>query len=129
MKALWALENATVRQIRTQLQPERPLAYTTVMTVMARLLRKGAVEREKRGRAHLYRPAISEMTVREYELNQFVETFFRGSRDELLRYLEGVSQTELSEGNSAAARSPRLESADRDSPSGAKEAEIDASLL
>lgn len=36
------------------------LAYTTVMTIMARLWKKGLVERERRGRAFAYRPVLSE---------------------------------------------------------------------
>lgn len=88
MKALWILGKATVEEIRAQLLPERPLAYTTVMTVMGRLARKGVVEREKRGRSHLYRPSVSEEAVRERALNQFVESFFQGSRDRLRLHLE-----------------------------------------
>jgi predicted transcriptional regulator len=88
MKILWALEKGTVREIRARLQTERPLAYTTVMTVMDRLSRKGVVEREKRGRAHLYRPAVSAEAVREHALNRLIENFFQGSRDSLRQHLE-----------------------------------------
>jgi len=34
----------------------RPLAYTTVMTILVRLWEKGMLEREPRGRAFAYRP-------------------------------------------------------------------------
>lgn len=34
----------------------RPLAYTTVMSVMVRLVRKQLLERRKNGRAYRYRP-------------------------------------------------------------------------
>jgi len=89
MMALWNLGGGTIHQIRAQLLPDRPLAYTTVMTVMDRLARKGIAEREKRGRAHLYRPAVTESTIRDHALNQFVEHFFHGSRDGLRRHLQG----------------------------------------
>ncbi len=88
MKALWTLGQATVEDIRGRLFPQRPLAYTTVMTVMDRLARKGAVEREKRGRAHLYRASVPEALIRERALGRLVENFFRGSRQELRRYLQ-----------------------------------------
>ncbi len=88
MMALWAAGKATVHEIRARLLPDRPLAYTTVMTVMDRLARKGVVEREKRGRAHLYRPAVTQEIVSEHALKQFVENFFHGSRDELRQHLE-----------------------------------------
>ena len=88
MAALWAAGQATVHEIRAELMPTRPLAYTTVMTVMDRLARKGVVEREKRGRAHLYRPAVSQEAVSERALQQLVERFFNGSFEALLRHLE-----------------------------------------
>ena len=88
MRALWALEKATVQEIRSGLLPDRPLAYTTVMTVMNRLAGKGMVEREKHGRAHLYRPAVRQEIIREHALNQFVENFFQGSREGLRQELE-----------------------------------------
>ncbi len=88
MAALWAAGKATVHEIRAQLLPRRPLAYTTVMTVMDRLARKGVVEREKRGRAHLYHPAVTHDVVSERALRQLVENFFHGSYEELLRHLE-----------------------------------------
>ena len=87
MKVLWAAGKATVHEIRAGLLPDRPLAYTTVMTVMGRLARKGIVERDKRGHAHLYRPAVSEKTIREQALKQFTEDFFQGSQEELRRHL------------------------------------------
>lgn len=88
MAALWAAGKATVHEIRAHLLPQRPLAYTTVMTVMDRLARKGVVEREKRGRAHLYRPAVTQEVVSERALRQLVENFFHGSYAALLRHLE-----------------------------------------
>ena len=88
MKALWGAGKATVHEIRAGLLPDRPLAYTTVMTVMDRLARKGIVERDKRGHAHLYRPVVTEEIIREHGLNRFIESFFQGSREDLRRHLE-----------------------------------------
>ena len=59
MKVLWALGEGTVHTVRSQIFAARPLAYTTIMTIMGRLVRKGVVERQKRGRAHVYRPLVS----------------------------------------------------------------------
>lgn len=94
MKALWSLGEGTVQEIRERLFPKRPLAYTTVMTVMDRLARKGAVEREKNGRAHVYRATVTEELVRERAVARLVENFFR-SRDGLQQYLQivGASAT------------------------------------
>jgi len=89
MRVLWALGQGTVEEIRARLLPERPLAYTTVMTLMDRLARRGAVDRRKQGRAHLYTPAIAENEVRERALDRFIEDFFSGSRTQLRAHLGG----------------------------------------
>ena len=49
----------SVRQVHTALASERDLAYTTVMTVLVRLVDKGLAERELHGRAWHYRPSRS----------------------------------------------------------------------
>lgn len=57
---LWgADEPVKVREVRDRLAAERPLAYTTVMTVLDNLHRKGWVRRELSGKAYFYRPALS----------------------------------------------------------------------
>ncbi len=87
MTALWALNQATVEEIRARLLPERPLAYTTVMTVMDRLARKGAAERRKRGRAHVYSATVTYESVRERAIERLVDDFFSGSREQLRAHL------------------------------------------
>lgn len=46
----------TPGEVHAVLERERALAYTTVMTVLVRLCRKGRVERERDGRAFAYHP-------------------------------------------------------------------------
>jgi predicted transcriptional regulator len=60
MDILWARsEPLSVRDVHELLSAERDLAYTTVMTVLDRLAKKGLVLRNLDGRAWLYRPAKS----------------------------------------------------------------------
>ena len=60
MEVLWDAEKPLlVRDVVTQLEPVRRLAYTTVMTVLDNLHRKGRLTRERDGRAWRYWPAIS----------------------------------------------------------------------
>ena len=55
MQVMWAGERPyVVREVRERMQYGRPLAYTTVMTVMNILHRKGVLHREKLGRAWPY---------------------------------------------------------------------------
>lgn len=60
MDLMWVRGPATVRDIVTALQPERPLAYTTVMTIMTHLADKGLLRRIPLDRrTHLYEVALS----------------------------------------------------------------------
>lgn len=91
MKVLWQQGEASVRQIREQLAAEaRPLAYTTVETIMDRLTRKGAVTRRKVGKAHRYTPVYQKADARAQAVAALVEHFFEGSRQALLAHLQGA---------------------------------------
>ena len=58
MERLWSWGHpALVREVLEDLQRERVIAYTTVMTVMENLARKGFLVRERDGRAYRYTPA------------------------------------------------------------------------
>lgn len=60
MDRLWSWNRPTrVREVLDDLRAERDLAYTTVMTVMDNLHRKGLLARERDGRAYRYRPTAS----------------------------------------------------------------------
>jgi predicted transcriptional regulator len=60
MDVLWASDSPlTVRDVLDRLPAQRNLAYTTVMTVLGNLHRKGMLEREAAGRAYSYRPTLS----------------------------------------------------------------------
>ena len=60
MEELWRSDQAlSVRVVHSRVTAERDLAYTTVMTVLDRLAKKKIVERQRDGRAWIYRPAQS----------------------------------------------------------------------
>lgn len=56
MDYMWQHSPATVREVKEHLAGKRKLAYTTVMTVMSRLVDKGMLSHEERGRSYLYSP-------------------------------------------------------------------------
>src|ERR1700677_267123 len=70
MHALWILGPATVRDVRDRIAPHCPRAYTTIMTILDRLARKGSVERSKVGRAYLYRANLSAEEARTHAVGQ-----------------------------------------------------------
>jgi predicted transcriptional regulator len=96
MNTLWPIGQATVREIRDGLAARRPRAYTTIMTIMDRLARKGVVERVKAGRAYLYRARLTADEARTQALGQVLENFFGGSKEALVAH--------LGNGNTAARR-------------------------
>ena len=59
METVWQLGDTTVRDVHESLSTRRDLAYTTVMTTMARLASKGLLARDTSGLAHRYRATIS----------------------------------------------------------------------
>lgn len=60
MKIVWKSEEVTVREVYEELRLKKKLAYTTVMTIMNRLVEKNLLRRESRGNAFAYTPTISE---------------------------------------------------------------------
>ena len=89
MKSLWRRRSARVKDVQPDLLPDRVLAYTTVMTVMDRLFKKGALRRFKKSRAHVYEPVYSEAEVRAYAVDELLDRFFEGSKARLRAYLSG----------------------------------------
>ena len=61
MRLMWNRSSASVREIVAELNAgEKSLAYTTVMTVMARLAEKGFLIRERRGNMYVYSAATTQ---------------------------------------------------------------------
>src|ERR1051326_6071121 len=76
MELLWENGECSVHDVIPKL--DRPLAYTTVMTTLDRLFKKGLLDRRKSERAFFYSPRLSR---REWELKragEFVAGFFAG---------------------------------------------------
>jgi len=87
LKALWSIGEGNVRDVRQALSSNRDLAYTTVMTVLDRLVHRGNVARRKVGRSFVYAPILTRDAVRRLALRELIDSFFNGSENELLTYL------------------------------------------
>ena len=88
LNALWSLGKGNVRDVQQVVCKNRPLAYTTIMTVLDRLVRKGKLSRAKAGRAYCYSPEASKDALRDAAIRDLLEGFFDGSEGELIAYLE-----------------------------------------
>jgi predicted transcriptional regulator len=87
LKALWAIGEGNVKDVREALTANRKLAYTTVMTVLDRLARRGGVTRRKMGRSFLYSPVLSRDALRRLAVRELIDNFFDGRKEDLLDYL------------------------------------------
>jgi len=92
LKALWGMGEGTVRDVRDVMVGNRNLAYTTVMTVLDRLEKRGGVSRRKQGRSFVYVPRLSRDELRRCAVKEIVDRFFEGSDEALARFLERRSQ-------------------------------------
>ncbi len=109
LKALWTLGQGNVKDVREILTHNRKLAYTTVMTVLDRLEKRGRVERSKQGRRFVYSPAVSRDTLRRLAVDALLGDFFDGSERSLLEYLR-LNQATVGEAKNSTA-SPSLDAA------------------
>lgn len=81
MDVLWSRSGpSTVRSVHDELIAQRQIAYTTVMSTMDNLFRKGWLLREKVGLAYHYRPTMS----REEHSAQLMRTVFESGGDSAL---------------------------------------------
>jgi len=99
MQLVWQKGSATVRDVYEAIQSTRPLAYTTVMTVLSKLAEKGVVEYSKKGRAYIYRPKISKKEAAQNSIAKLLQKFFNGSPGALVAHLidvNAISPDELS---------------------------------
>src|SRR5580698_2230919 len=87
LKALWNIGEGTVHDVRERMPGNRELAYTTVMTVLDRLEKRGGVSRRKQGRSFVYVPKLSREELQSYAVNDVVERFFGGSAEALKAFL------------------------------------------
>ena len=60
MEIVWqSSRSVSVREVTENLQHKRKIAYTTVMTIMGRLVDKGLLKRKESGKAYIYQPTYS----------------------------------------------------------------------
>jgi BlaI family transcriptional regulator, penicillinase repressor len=99
LKALWGIGEGTVRDVRHVMVGNRNLAYTTVMTVLDRLEKRGGVSRRKQGRSFVYVPKLSREELRRFAVKEVVDRFFEGSEEALARFLKSSQQPVASSQN------------------------------
>ena len=87
MNALWDESPAAVKQVQERLKSIKPMAYSTVLTMMRILRDKGFLSSERQGKADLYRPIVTREDAGRRSLGEVVESFFLGSAEALVSQL------------------------------------------
>lgn len=101
MEHLWAHEESggdalTVREVHESVGVPRDLAYTTVMTVLDRLAKKGLVAQERTGRAYRYRAAASREGLTARALRDVLGGLERSDRQAaMLHFLDDATPDEI----------------------------------
>jgi len=99
MAVLWKHERLTVHALVEAL--ERPVAYTTALTLLRILCQKGYAKHEpdpEGGRAYVYLPAVAATNARRSHVRDLVDRMFNGRPEELVTGLledERLSRSQL----------------------------------
>ena len=96
MNVLWRLGSGTVSEVQEGLSDS--LAYTTVLTILRTLERKGHLQHEAEGRAHRYLPLVDKADAQEGAVQRVTRKLFSGSPELLMAHLlseRGLTEEQL----------------------------------
>ncbi|NOX60308.1 MAG: BlaI/MecI/CopY family transcriptional regulator [Planctomycetes bacterium] len=97
MDVVWDRGEVTVRHVQEALKSKRDLAYTSVLTMMQVLERKGFVGARREGRANVYQPTVSRTRFGLRGAVSIVNDFFSGSVPSMISHFAQTDR--LSEGD------------------------------
>jgi predicted transcriptional regulator len=110
VRLLWASGECTVVDVQEGLLPDRPLAQTTVATLLTRLEKRGLVSHRVAGRQFVYRAEVTEPEVRRSMVGELTDSLFQGRAAALISHLiveRRLGPAELSEVKRAIAEAER----------------------
>ena len=102
LRVLWQRSEATVVEIQQALRAERPLAATTIATLLSRLDKRGLVAYRTEGRQYVYRAVLQERDAQQDALVEMTQGLFAGDIATLVSQL--LSSHELRPGDLARVR-------------------------
>lgn len=99
MNVVWEKGSATVGEVAEALKQDPPLAYTTVLTTLRILEKKGYLRHKKEGRAFIYEPMVDRQQASHGAIHHLLARFFDNSPELLVTNLlrdERISRKEIS---------------------------------
>jgi len=97
LDVLWERGEATTQDVWLRLTQGRPLALTTVATIMSRLERKRVLTHRRDGRQYVYRATVTRSEVRRSKVRELTENLFGGDPAELLSHLVRTDDVDADE--------------------------------
>lgn len=96
MRVAWSQPSVTVREVLSVLAKKRPLAYTTVMTIMSRLSEKGLLLTEKQGKTYIYRAAHTQAEFEAFAAGRVVQALLTdfGGEIALSQFVKQLADTD-----------------------------------
>jgi predicted transcriptional regulator len=110
MRVFWSRPSASAAEVVAELRATRPLAHTTVATLLSRLEKRGLLLAIREGRQVAYRAAVSQQDVRRSMVSALLAGLFDGEARGLLSHLvdqRSIGADELAEIRTALARKGR----------------------
>lgn len=95
LQAVWELEPCAAPTVQEALQDEKGWAYTTVKTMMDRMVKKGLLKTEKIRNLYLYSSAITQSQAQKSEIVRTLKRAFNGTLTPMMQFL--IENDELSE--------------------------------
>ena len=101
MEALWDSSPLTSLDVAEHVQQRsrKPIGTSTIKTLLARLVKKGAITHRQQGNRYLYAPKVHREDYLEEEAESFLQRLFRGAAGPLLAHFvdkEDLTAEEIS---------------------------------
>jgi BlaI family penicillinase repressor len=97
MGVLWREGQATAREVTNSLSLVKPIAHSTVQTLLRDLEAKGALTHDRRDRTFTFRPIVQRDEVLTSSVQDMLKRVFHGSAYELVSHLLKEEQIDLDE--------------------------------
>jgi predicted transcriptional regulator len=94
MDIIWEKGKISVRDVFEIIKNRRDIAYTTVMTTMDRLYKKGILSRKKILKGYIYRAKITEETLEKHIIRETLRGLFFDMKEPLMSYFANPKEPE-----------------------------------
>ncbi len=97
LQIIWEHGPSTVREVMNFLEPSRPRAYTSVMSLMNVMTEKGLLNQKSKGRAFIYSAKVSRDKTQSSMLSDLLDRVFDGSANALVAHLLQQAESDSEE--------------------------------